>query len=136
MRVNLFVSFLGEVIGNSMQSPVLLLSNLVPGRYQFHLNVSDKEGLSSVDSAYLVIKPDPHSMEVSALSQELQMHVRWSRVKRLWVLGLPLWRDEAKMSWLTMSCISNGLGERLSVRPYRQASNPCFWQPIPSIQPC
>ena len=64
--IRIFIYFVssGEVIGNSDRSPVLLLSNLVPGKYEFHLNVTDKEGLSSVDSAVLVVQDDKYNNEV------------------------------------------------------------------------
>jgi len=48
----------GDIINGSDHQAVLQLTNLVSGRYIFTLEVQDAEGLSSTDTASLIVKPD------------------------------------------------------------------------------
>ncbi|RWS17862.1 dyslexia-associated protein KIAA0319-like protein [Dinothrombium tinctorium] len=47
----------GKIIANSDTSPVLQLTDLVPGRYLFKLTVYDAQGVKSSDVAAIIVKP-------------------------------------------------------------------------------
>ncbi|XP_076348164.1 LOW QUALITY PROTEIN: dyslexia-associated protein KIAA0319-like protein [Tachypleus tridentatus] len=46
----------GDIIEKSDHSSLLKLINVIPGRYLFHLTVTDEQGVSSSDSASLIVK--------------------------------------------------------------------------------
>ncbi|XP_017783427.1 PREDICTED: dyslexia-associated protein KIAA0319-like protein [Nicrophorus vespilloides] len=48
----------GRIAEDSDKSSILILSDLVPGKYIFNLSVSDEQGLSDVDSITLTVKND------------------------------------------------------------------------------
>uniref|UniRef100_A0A3P8VVS6 KIAA0319-like n=1 Tax=Cynoglossus semilaevis TaxID=244447 RepID=A0A3P8VVS6_CYNSE len=48
----------GEVLNNSDHQPVLLLGNLVAGKYSFSLTVTDSKGQTSSDRGTVEVKPD------------------------------------------------------------------------------
>ncbi|XP_046548789.1 dyslexia-associated protein KIAA0319-like protein [Haliotis rubra] len=50
----------GDVVNGSNHQAVLQLSNVVAGRYIFKLSVVDAAGLSSSDTASVIVKEDPH----------------------------------------------------------------------------
>ncbi|CAD6999550.1 dyslexia-associated protein KIAA0319-like protein [Ceratitis capitata] len=49
----------GVVVGDSDKRPVLILTNLVHGRYVFKLTVYDEQGLSSSDTVSIIVHADP-----------------------------------------------------------------------------
>uniref|UniRef100_A0A1B0CQZ9 Serine-type protease inhibitor n=1 Tax=Lutzomyia longipalpis TaxID=7200 RepID=A0A1B0CQZ9_LUTLO len=49
----------GTVIGNTDHEPVLMVTDLVAGRYVFRLTVTDDQGLSSSDTVSVIVRPDP-----------------------------------------------------------------------------
>uniref|UniRef100_A0A6B2EFS6 Putative serine-type protease inhibitor n=1 Tax=Phlebotomus kandelakii TaxID=1109342 RepID=A0A6B2EFS6_9DIPT len=49
----------GTVIGNTDHEAVLMVTDLVAGRYVFRLTVTDDQGLSSSDTVSVIIRPDP-----------------------------------------------------------------------------
>nr|XP_037274399.1 LOW QUALITY PROTEIN: dyslexia-associated protein KIAA0319-like protein [Rhipicephalus microplus] len=49
----------GRILENSSFSPILRLSELIPGRYMFTLTVSDAQGATGQDTASLIVKPMP-----------------------------------------------------------------------------
>lgn len=49
----------GHILENSSFSPILRLSELIPGRYMFTLTVSDAQGATGQDTASLIVKPMP-----------------------------------------------------------------------------
>uniref|UniRef100_A0A0A1WK70 Dyslexia-associated protein KIAA0319-like protein n=1 Tax=Zeugodacus cucurbitae TaxID=28588 RepID=A0A0A1WK70_ZEUCU len=49
----------GVVVGDSDKRPVLILTNLVPGRYVFKLTVYDEQGLTSNDVVSVIVHQDP-----------------------------------------------------------------------------
>uniref|UniRef100_A0A034WJP2 Dyslexia-associated protein KIAA0319-like protein n=1 Tax=Bactrocera dorsalis TaxID=27457 RepID=A0A034WJP2_BACDO len=49
----------GVVVGDSDKRPVMILTNLVHGRYVFKLTVYDEQGLSSSDTVSIIVHPDP-----------------------------------------------------------------------------
>lgn len=60
----------GNPLNGSDHKAVLQLVNMVSGRYMFTLTVLDAEGLSSSDSASVVIKEDPHEEDLIELDIE------------------------------------------------------------------
>lgn len=53
-----------KILNNSDSSPILLLTDFIPGKYLFNLKVTDTEGLSSSASVGVVVKPDPNEKDV------------------------------------------------------------------------
>ncbi|GAB1606635.1 dyslexia-associated protein KIAA0319-like protein [Argonauta hians] len=53
----------GNIANNSDSKAVLQLVNLISGRYMFSLEVFDEDGLSSADTASIIVKPDPSEMD-------------------------------------------------------------------------
>ncbi|ALC43405.1 CG7565 [Drosophila busckii] len=49
----------GSVIGHTDKQPIMILSNVVQGRYVFKLTVSDEQGLSSTDTVSINVHADP-----------------------------------------------------------------------------
>ncbi|XP_067623468.1 dyslexia-associated protein KIAA0319-like protein [Eurosta solidaginis] len=49
----------GVIVGDSDKQPVMILTNLVHGRYIFKLTVYDEQGLSSSDTVSIIVNPDP-----------------------------------------------------------------------------
>ncbi|VDI46465.1 Hypothetical predicted protein, partial [Mytilus galloprovincialis] len=57
----------GDPLNGSDHKAVLQLVNMVSGRYTFKLTVLDAEGLSSSDSASVLIRDDPHQEDMIEL---------------------------------------------------------------------
>lgn len=53
-----------KILNNSDSSPILLLTDFMPGKYTFNLKVTDTEGLISSATVGVVVKPDPNENEV------------------------------------------------------------------------
>ncbi|XP_059616383.1 dyslexia-associated protein KIAA0319-like protein [Phlebotomus argentipes] len=49
----------GTIIGNTDHEAVLMVTDLVAGRYVFRLTVTDEQGLSSSDTVSVIVRPDP-----------------------------------------------------------------------------
>ncbi|XP_053957907.1 dyslexia-associated protein KIAA0319-like protein [Anastrepha ludens] len=58
----------GLVLGASDKQPVMILTNLVHGRYVFKLTVYDEQGLSSSDVVSIIVHPDPLLMNLVQLT--------------------------------------------------------------------
>ncbi|XP_013097852.1 dyslexia-associated protein KIAA0319-like protein [Stomoxys calcitrans] len=58
----------GKIVGNTDSSPIMILTNLVSGRYVFKLTVSDDQGLTSSDTASVFIHPDPMLLNLVQLT--------------------------------------------------------------------
>jgi len=54
----------GTVIANSDRTSLLMLTNLVPGKYMFRLTVTDAQGLSDYNIATLSVNPNPRELDV------------------------------------------------------------------------
>ncbi|KAG7457974.1 hypothetical protein MATL_G00232870 [Megalops atlanticus] len=68
----------GDVLNNSDHQPVLLLSNLVEGKYSFSLTVTDSKGQSSTDRGTVEVRPDAWERDLV----ELVLEVAVSQVSR------------------------------------------------------
>lgn len=65
----------GTILENSDQSPILKLTNLIPGRYLFQLTVTDGQGAMNFDIASLIVKPDAH--EFDEVEMKINADVYW-----------------------------------------------------------
>nr|CAD7429431.1 unnamed protein product [Timema monikensis] len=63
---------LGKVVGETDTSPVLMLTDVVPGRYVFRLHVSDDQGLGDEDTVSIIVKPDPHILHLVELTLNIE----------------------------------------------------------------
>lgn len=63
----------GIMLNHTDHEPVLLLTNLVPGRYVFTLTVTDAGGLSSKDTASLIVKPEENRDELVEIYLNVMM---------------------------------------------------------------
>ncbi|KAK3919328.1 Dyslexia-associated protein KIAA0319-like protein [Frankliniella fusca] len=59
---------IGRVLGNSDSTPILMLTDVVPGRYVFRLKVTDEQGSSSEDTVSVIVKPDPLRFQLVELT--------------------------------------------------------------------
>uniref|UniRef100_A0A182P486 MANSC domain-containing protein n=1 Tax=Anopheles epiroticus TaxID=199890 RepID=A0A182P486_9DIPT len=55
---------MGTIIDGSDSKPVLMLTNIVTGRYVFKLTVYDGQGLSASDTVSIIVHPDPLLMSL------------------------------------------------------------------------
>ncbi|XP_036328233.1 dyslexia-associated protein KIAA0319-like protein [Rhagoletis pomonella] len=65
----------GVVVGDSDKKAVLILTNLVHGRYVFKLTVYDEQGLSSSDIVSIIVHPDPLLMNLVQLTLPMDASV-------------------------------------------------------------
>ncbi|XP_046753459.1 dyslexia-associated protein KIAA0319 isoform X2 [Diprion similis] len=63
---------IGTVLEGSDKSPILMLSDVVPGRYVFRLKVSDDQGLSSEDTVSVIVKPDTRLLNLVELTLNIE----------------------------------------------------------------
>lgn len=63
---------MGTIIGNTSHEPVLMLTNVVAGRYVFKLTVNDGQGLSSSDTVSVFVNPDPLAMNLVELTLTME----------------------------------------------------------------
>ncbi|XP_058057134.1 dyslexia-associated protein KIAA0319-like protein [Anopheles bellator] len=59
---------IGTIIDDSDRKPVLMLTNIVTGRYVFKLTVHDGQGLSASDTVSIIVHPDPLLMSLVEVS--------------------------------------------------------------------
>ncbi|XP_012278957.1 dyslexia-associated protein KIAA0319-like protein [Orussus abietinus] len=89
---------IGTVIKETDKSPVLMLTNVVPGRYVFRLKVTDDQGLSSEDTVSVIVKPDPQLLNLVELTLNIKAHLLTESQKDSLVVKLQmLLRDEASI---------------------------------------
>ncbi|CAB0044987.1 unnamed protein product [Trichogramma brassicae] len=65
----------GRVIEGTDESPVLILADVVPGRYVFKLTIYDAQGEASEDTATVVVEPDPESLNLVELVLNVDAHL-------------------------------------------------------------
>ncbi|KAL0275001.1 UNVERIFIED_CONTAM: hypothetical protein PYX00_002996 [Menopon gallinae] len=63
---------LGRVISDSDKTPILMLTDLIPGRYVFRLKVTDGQGLSDEDTVSIIVKPDPYLLHLVELTLNIE----------------------------------------------------------------
>ncbi|XP_017877512.1 dyslexia-associated protein KIAA0319 [Ceratina calcarata] len=89
---------IGTIIQNSDKSPVLMLTDIVPGRYVFRLKVVDDQGLSNEDTVSVIVKPDPQLLYLVELTLNIGGNMLTVSQKDSLVLKLQmLLRDEASI---------------------------------------
>ncbi|XP_014214907.1 dyslexia-associated protein KIAA0319-like protein [Copidosoma floridanum] len=66
---------IGNIIERTEKSPILMVSNVIPGRYIFKLKVSDDQGLSSEDSVSIIVKPDAQLYNLVELKLNIDAHL-------------------------------------------------------------
>ena len=89
---------IGTVIQDTDKSPVLMLTDIVPGRYVFRLKVMDDQGLSSEDTVSVIVKPDPQLLHLVELTLNIGAHMLTVSQKNSLVVKLQmLLRDEASI---------------------------------------
>ncbi|XP_011314056.1 dyslexia-associated protein KIAA0319 isoform X2 [Fopius arisanus] len=87
---------IGNIIEGTDQSPVLMITDVVPGRYIFKLKVTDDDGLFSEDTASVIVKPDPQLLHLVELTLNIEAHSLTESQKDSLVLKLQmLLREEA-----------------------------------------
>lgn len=59
---------IGRVLGKSDSTSILMLTDVVPGRYVFRLKVMDEQGSSSEDTVSVIVKPDPLRLQLVELT--------------------------------------------------------------------
>jgi len=89
---------LGRVIANSDQSPVLMLTDVVPGRYVFRLHVTDEQGVTDEDTVSVIVKHDPHLNQLVELTLNIEGHMLTKAQESSLEMKLSLLlRDEAEI---------------------------------------
>ncbi|XP_058449707.1 dyslexia-associated protein KIAA0319-like protein [Malaya genurostris] len=63
---------IGTIVDDSDHKPVLILTNIVPGRYVFKLTVTDGQGLSGTDTVSVIVHPDPLVMSLVELTLTME----------------------------------------------------------------
>uniref|UniRef100_A0A1Q3FBJ4 Putative serine-type protease inhibitor n=2 Tax=Culex tarsalis TaxID=7177 RepID=A0A1Q3FBJ4_CULTA len=66
---------IGSIVDNTDRKPVLILTNIVPGRYVFKLTVTDGQGLSGSDTVSVIVHPDPLVMSLVELTLTMEATV-------------------------------------------------------------
>lgn len=81
---------IGTVLQGSDKSPILMLSDIVPGRYVFSLKVSDDQGLSNEDTVSVIVKPDPQLLNLVELTLNIEARLLTKSQKDSVVLKLQM----------------------------------------------
>ncbi|XP_037047576.1 dyslexia-associated protein KIAA0319-like protein [Bradysia coprophila] len=66
---------IGNVVGNTSSEAVLIIVDVVPGRYVFTLTVADAQGLTSSDTVSIIVHPDPMVMNMVELTLTMGVSV-------------------------------------------------------------
>ncbi|XP_021932800.1 dyslexia-associated protein KIAA0319-like protein isoform X2 [Zootermopsis nevadensis] len=89
---------LGRVIANSDHLPVLMLTDVVPGRYVFSLRVTDEQGETHEDTISVIVKNDPHLFHLVELTLNIEGHMLTKAQESSLEMKLSLLlRDEAEI---------------------------------------
>ncbi|CAD7078937.1 unnamed protein product [Hermetia illucens] len=65
----------GNIVGTTNYEPVLILTNVVPGRFIFKLTVTDDQGLTSTDTVSIIVHPDPLVLNLVELTLSMGISV-------------------------------------------------------------
>ncbi|KAL1122383.1 hypothetical protein AAG570_003788 [Ranatra chinensis] len=63
---------MGTIINHSDKLPVLMITNVVAGRYEFRLRVTDDQGEWSEDTVSIIIKPDRERLNLVELTLNIE----------------------------------------------------------------
>jgi len=63
---------MGTIIDQSDTSPVLMVTNVVPGRYEFRLRVTDDQGEWAEDTVSIIVRPDPETLNLVELTLNIE----------------------------------------------------------------
>ncbi|XP_015434553.1 PREDICTED: dyslexia-associated protein KIAA0319 isoform X2 [Dufourea novaeangliae] len=89
---------IGTITHDTDKSPILMLTDIVPGRYVFRLKVMDDQGLSSEDTVSVIVKPDPQLLHLVELTLNIGANMLTVSQKNSLVVKLQmLLRDEASI---------------------------------------
>lgn len=78
---------IGTIVEGTDKSPILMVTDIVPGRYVFKLKVTDDQGLSSEDTVSVIVKPGNCVIELLELGRLENSSVnRKKKVKNMNVL--------------------------------------------------
>lgn len=112
----------GQIGERSEDTPVLILTDVVPGRYIFNLTVYDEQGLSDTDSVTVTVRADPNlyflvEMIINADIKQLT-HTQYENMKGKLAL---LVQDQTK---LQVQELSSEVGtERVIIQFYIEQSD-------------
>ncbi|XP_017053153.1 LOW QUALITY PROTEIN: dyslexia-associated protein KIAA0319-like protein [Drosophila ficusphila] len=65
----------GVIVADTDKEPVMILTNLVQGRYVFTLTVSDDQGLTSSDTVSVNVRPDPKILNLVQMTLPMGISV-------------------------------------------------------------
>ncbi|XP_054007146.1 dyslexia-associated protein KIAA0319 isoform X1 [Hylaeus anthracinus] len=89
---------IGTIVRDTDKSPILMLTDIIPGRYLFRLKVTDDQGLSSEDTVSVIVKPDPQLLHLVELILNIGANMLTVSQKNSLVVKLQmLLRDEASI---------------------------------------
>lgn len=89
-------SAIGRVVDGTDHSSILMVTDIVPGRYVFKLKVTDEQGLNNEDTVSVIVKPDPELLNLVELTLNIGAHLLTESQKNSLVVKLQmLLRDEA-----------------------------------------
>ncbi|KAG7209539.1 hypothetical protein KM043_015619 [Ampulex compressa] len=89
---------IGTIVQDTDKSPILMLTDIVPGRYVFRLKVTDDQGLSNEDTVSVIVKPDSQILYLVELTLNIGANVLTVSQKNSLVVKLQmLLKDEASI---------------------------------------
>uniref|UniRef100_A0A0A9XPA1 PKD/Chitinase domain-containing protein n=8 Tax=Lygus hesperus TaxID=30085 RepID=A0A0A9XPA1_LYGHE len=100
---------IGTIIEQSDTSPVLMVSNIVAGKYEFRLRVSDDQGEWDEDTVSIIVKPDPELKNLVELTLNIEAgkFTQTQRDSVLLKLGMLL-RDASQLVVRNLEVDSSG----------------------------
>ncbi|XP_008209692.1 dyslexia-associated protein KIAA0319 isoform X1 [Nasonia vitripennis] len=89
---------IGNIVEGTDKSPILMVTDIVPGRYVFRLKVADDQGLTSEDTASVIVKPDLQLLNLVELTLNIGAHLLTESQKDSLVVKLQmLLREETSI---------------------------------------
>ncbi|BES87636.1 PKD [Nesidiocoris tenuis] len=100
---------IGNIIGQSDTSPVLMVANVVAGKYEFRLRVSDDQGEWDEDTVSIILKADPELLNLVELTLNIEAgkFTQTQRDSVLLKLGMLL-RDASQLVVRNLNSDSSG----------------------------